>query len=129
MVAFTPRAVSAALDAIKSADEPTIGLRITAETAGCHGLDYSLGLESEIEEGDEVLEFDGLKVLIDPVSATLIQGTSVDFVEDERGAVFVFNSPSERKGGGGGCGCGGGGHGGGGHGHGHGKGQGGGGCH
>ena len=111
MVAFTPRAVQAALQAIAADEEPAIGLRITAEGGGCSGPDYSLELEDTIEEGDQVFEFDGLKVLVDPVSLTLMDGTNVDFVEDERGAVFVFNSTKRHKGGGGGGGCGCGGHG------------------
>lgn len=108
MVAFTPRAVQAALKAIASDEELAIGLRITAEGGGCSGPDYALELEDTIQDGDQVFEFDGLKVMVDPVSLTLIEGTNVDFVEDERGAVFVFNTPKRHKGGGGGgCGCGG----------------------
>jgi len=107
MVAFTPRAVEAARRAIETADEPAVGLRITAEGGGCSGPDYSLALEDVTEDGDTVLEFDGLKVFVDPVSLTLAEGANVDFVEDERGAVFVFSNPAKRKGGGGGCGCGG----------------------
>lgn len=106
MVAFSPRAVEAARHAIATADEPALGLRITAEGGGCSGPDYTLGLEDVIETDDTVFEFDGLKVFVDPASLTLIEGTSVDFVEDERGAVFVFNQPARGKGKGG-CGCGG----------------------
>lgn len=106
MVAFTPRAVEAALRAITTADEPALGLRLTAEGGGCSGPDYSLGLEDIAEADDTVLEFEGLKVFVDPASLTLAEGANVDYVEDERGAVFVFSNPAKRKGAGG-CGCGG----------------------
>lgn len=133
MLTFTPSAVKAARDAIASSEEPFLGLRVTAEASGCHGTNYSLGLEDTPEADDTVLEIDGLKIFIDPVSLTLTEGAGVDFVEDERGPVFIFSGPKR----GGGCGCSGQGHGKGhghgeghghGHGHGHGEGMGKGGC-
>lgn len=108
MITFTPSAIKAAQEAIQSAEEPFIGLRLTAEGGGCSGPNYGLGLEETEEDGDTVLDFDGLKVLVDPASLTLAEGAQVDFVEDDRGPVFVVSNPTRKgKGGGGGCGCGG----------------------
>lgn len=109
MVTFTPAAVQAALDALATADEPAVALRVSAEGGGCHGPRCGLGLEIQIDEGDTVLDFDGLTVVLDPASLTLLEGAIVDFVTDEDGAGFVFDNPAWRKHGG--CGCGGRGHG------------------
>jgi len=106
MVAFTPRAVAAALEAVNTADEPALGVRLWAEGGGCGGPTFNLGLEDSIEAGDKVFEFDGLKVVVDAECLAQVEGTSVDFVTDERGAVFVFDHPKGKRGRGG-CGCGG----------------------
>ena len=107
MIALTDRAVSAALDALTEAEEPAAGIRITAESAGCHGSRYSLELEDVAGESDQVLEFGGLKVFVDSSILADLAGISLDFVEDGEDAGFVFNNPKKRHSG---CGCGGNGH-------------------
>lgn len=109
MVAFSPSAVEAALQAIAAGDEPALGLRITAEGGGCHGPQCFLGIEDHPEPGDKVFVFGDLKVFVDPASLPLVEGCSVDFVTDDRGQGFVFDNPAWKKRGSGGCSCGGGG--------------------
>lgn len=74
--------------------EAARGLRIVAATGGCAGLQYRLGLAASAEDGDAVREFGDVAVFVDSDSATLLTGTTVDFVEDERGAGFVFDNPN-----------------------------------
>ena len=111
MLAITDRAVTAAQRALTDAEEPAVGIRITAESAGCHGARYSLELEDCAGEGDQVIEFGGLKVFVEASILSGLEGVSLDFVADGDDAGFVFNNPNKRRGGGGGgCGCGGNGH-------------------
>jgi len=71
------------------------GLRIVAASGGCAGLQYRLGLAAGAEDGDAVVPCDeDLSIFVDPESAALLDGTTVDFVEDERGAGFVFDNPN-----------------------------------
>jgi len=107
MLDVTDRAVTAAQRALTDAEEPAAGIRITAESAGCHGSRYSLELEDVAGEGDQVLEFGGLKVFVDLSILAGLEGVSLDFVEDGEDAGFVFNNPNKRRSG---CGCGGHGH-------------------
>ena len=110
MLALTDRAVDAARRALADAEEPAAGIRITAGAGGCHGPRYSLELEDSAGAGDQTLEFGGIKVFVAAPILETLAGASLDFVEDDDGAGFVFNTPHQRHGGGG-CGCGGHGHG------------------
>ncbi len=86
-------------------------LRLFIQGVGCSGYSYGFTFD-ERRDGDTVVESDDLTVLIDQQSAPLLDGASVDFVEDQRGAGFVVdnpNSPDPESMGGcgsGGCGCG-----------------------
>lgn len=70
------------------------GLRIVVRAGGCIGLQYRLGLDSGPDSEDTVATFGDLEVYLDPDSAGLLAGTTIDFVRDERGAGFVFENPN-----------------------------------
>jgi iron-sulfur cluster assembly protein len=90
------------------------GLRISAHPGGCSGFQYGMELAKEANPTDWVGEFDGIKVLVDPDSAPLLEGVSIDYVETLQAQGFTISNPNAQTGGGG-CGCGGGGCGCGGH--------------
>ena len=72
------------------------------KNAGCSGLTYTIDFAREIAPGEEVVEADGVKVVIDPKASMYLLGTEIDFVEDKLGAAFKFNNPNEASR----CGCG-----------------------
>ena len=80
----------------------TAGLRVAVRGGGCSGFEYALDFEEEARETDFVLEFDGLTVYVDPVSARYLEGTEIDYVMGMSGAGFKFNNPKAV----GTCGCG-----------------------
>ena len=86
------------------------GLRINAAPGGCSGVQYGMSLAEQVEQGDWEGEFGGVKVLVDPDSAPLLEGVAVDFVETPEGAGFTISNPNAQPRGGGcgsGCSCGG----------------------
>ena len=87
---------------IAGRDKPTAGIRIGVRTKGCSGLSYTLEFADEKNDFDEVVEHDGITVLIDPKATMFILGTEMDFVEDKLESGFVFRNPNEK----GRCGCG-----------------------
>lgn len=101
-ILFSPAAIEAAKSALQADGEEGDGLRVSVVGGGCAGYQYNLDFEKEERMGDVSLDFDGLKVLIDPVSAGYLQGTVVDFVSDLQGSGFKFNNPNARRT----CGCG-----------------------
>ncbi len=100
---LTPKAV----DMVKITREqekldPSCGLRVAVRGGGCSGFEYALDFELEPRENDFVLEYDGLRVFVDAVSARYLQGTEIDYVLGMTGAGFKFNNPKAT----GTCGCG-----------------------
>ena len=82
--------------------DPGSGLRVAVRGGGCSGLEYALDFELEARENDHVMEYDGLRVFVDPVSARYLMGTQIDYSMGATGAGFKFNDPNAS----GSCGCG-----------------------
>ncbi|HEX8937544.1 MAG TPA: iron-sulfur cluster insertion protein ErpA [Sphingomicrobium sp.] len=77
-------------------------LRLAVDGGGCAGFTYKFELAQEAENADEVVETDGVKLVVDPISLELVKGSAVDFVEDLGGAAFRVTNPNAQSG----CGCG-----------------------
>ena len=102
-VFLTKAATDAALDAMKSEGlDAAYGLRVGVRGGGCSGLTYILDFENTNRFGDFVFMIDGLKVFLDPVSATHLEGTVIDYVTELMSQGFKFNNPSAQRT----CGCG-----------------------
>ncbi|GAA4763510.1 iron-sulfur cluster insertion protein ErpA [Novosphingobium ginsenosidimutans] len=77
-------------------------LRLAVEGGGCSGFQYRFGLAESIEEDDLVVETDGVKLVVDPISLDLVAGSVVDFVDSLGGSAFKVENPLAAAG----CGCG-----------------------
>lgn len=77
-------------------------LRVAVEGGGCSGFQYRYDLTREAAPEDIVIERDGAKVLIDPVSLEYLSGSEIDFVDDLIGASFQIRNPQATSS----CGCG-----------------------
>jgi len=82
-------------------DAPGKGLRVFVEQGGCAGLQYGMTLDDP-GAADAVVEQDGVKVLIDPESATFLRGATLDYADDLAGTGFRLNNPNAARS----CGCG-----------------------
>lgn len=82
--------------------DASFGLRVAVMGGGCSGFQYALDFEQEARETDAVLEVDGLRVYVDPVSSRYLDGVVIDYVFGMSGAGFKFNNPRAT----GTCGCG-----------------------
>jgi iron-sulfur cluster assembly protein len=102
MITLTDSAVSAVQRYMAASDKPIMGVRIKVEGGGCSGFKYGLKLEQAAEEGDEIVEVPGLKVLVDANSAPLLIGVTVDFIDGMEGSGFKFENPNASNS----CGCG-----------------------
>jgi len=76
-------------------------LRIFVQGGGCSGFQYGFTFD-DMQDGDTVVEAADIKVLVDPVSAQYLAGSTVDYVEDLRGSGFVVDNPNAVHS----CGCG-----------------------
>ena len=77
-------------------------LRVAVEGGGCSGFQYQFDLVDRSEPDDAVLECDGAAAVVDSVSAVLLKGSEIDFVDEIAGAQFRIRNPNARSS----CGCG-----------------------
>ena len=77
-------------------------LRVAVKGGGCSGLTYVLDLTSEAQDGDKVIEQNGITLAVDKKSYIFLAGTELDYSGGLNGKGFVFNNPNAKKA----CGCG-----------------------
>lgn len=99
---LTPSAIDAVSKALSEEGESGDFLRISVVGGGCSGYQYGLDFDKEERMGDLTLEFSGVKVVVDPVSAGYLRGTVVDYVTGLNGTGFQFKNPNAKRT----CGCG-----------------------
>jgi len=99
---LTDAAAARVRDILAQAARPVIGVRVGITKGGCAGMTYKVEYADAIKPGDEVVERDGARVLIDPSAVLFLLGTEMDYRIDKLSAQFVFKNPNETSA----CGCG-----------------------
>jgi len=98
MVTISDLAQEKILEYMEQANGPCLGLRLSARRLGRTTFEYGLTLvlEDDPREDDVVVEFERLKVFMDPRSSELLEGASIDFVSDADGAGFKIDNPQAK---------------------------------
>jgi iron-sulfur cluster assembly protein len=86
---------------LSAAPSPVTGLRVSVEKGGCAGMSYKMDL-AEPSPGDEVVEQEGARVIIDAKAVLYLLGTRMDVKTDQFSSTFVFENPNQTSA----CGCG-----------------------
>jgi iron-sulfur cluster assembly protein len=102
LMSVTPLAAERVKALIDGRGKPTAGIRIGVRTKGCSGLSYTLEFADKQEPMDEVIDAEGIKLLVDPKASLFLIGTEMDYEEEKLKSGFVFRNPNEK----GRCGCG-----------------------
>lgn len=98
MISLTDTALTAVKNAINRSGKEGAGFRVKADAGGCAGYKYQIGLDTNIHEGDAVVDAgDDVRVFVDAASQTLLTGMIIDFVESLEGAGFVFENPNAQS--------------------------------
>ena len=102
VMSVTPAAAERVKALIEGRGKPTAGIRIGVRSKGCSGMSYTLEFADKQEPMDEVVDTQGIKLLIDPKASLFLIGTEMDYEEEKLKQGFVFKNPNEK----GRCGCG-----------------------
>src|SRR5262249_54218224 len=101
-IMVTPKAALQIKELMRKHNVSTGGLRIGVQGGGCSGLMYSVDLESEARDGDQVFDVDGVKLFCDAKSFSVLDNMTLDYAESLMQKGFVFNNPNATRT----CGCG-----------------------
>ncbi len=101
-VVLTPAAEARVATLMAQAPADAIGVKLSTPRRGCSGLAYSVDYVTEADPFDEKIETPGGSFYIDGGSVLYLVGSTMDWVEDDFTAGFVFNNPNAK----GSCGCG-----------------------
>jgi len=99
---FTKHAAEKAMELSSRQDASGSMLRVYIQGGGCSGFQYGFALENEENQDDMIVETDGVKLLVDPMSFQYLIGAKIDYLEDLQGARFIINNPNATTT----CGCG-----------------------
>lgn len=102
VMTVTDAAAARVRELVERSEQPVAGVRVGVKNSGCAGMSYTMDLAQTVEKGDEVVETQGVRVLIDPKAVLFLLGTTMDFTVDKMSAKFVFRNPNETSA----CGCG-----------------------
>ena len=107
MVTLSEVASRKLTEILSAQTEKVYGLRLHAMAGCCSGPQYGMSLAGEgAMPGDWEGEFAGIRVLVDPDSAPLLEGATIDYVETAEASGFTIRNPQAVATNGGGCGCG-----------------------
>ncbi len=101
-VLLTPSAEARIASLMSKAPDDAIGVKLSTPRRGCSGLAYSVDYVSTAVPFDEKIETPGGVLYIDGGSVLYLVGSTMDWVEDDFTAGFMFNNPNAK----GACGCG-----------------------
>src|SRR3954462_2978263 len=96
MIEVTPKAV----DKIRKTfarEGVTGGLRLGVLGGGCSGLSYQFKFDAKPRTNDNVFEYDGVHIYVDPKSLLYLRGMTLDYKESLMQSGFVFENPNAKK--------------------------------
>jgi iron-sulfur cluster assembly accessory protein len=101
-VTLTDSAASKVAALLAEEGNDTLALRVAVRPGGCSGYSYEMFFDSELTDDDIVREFGAVKVVIDPDSAELMKGSTLDYQDGLKDAGFHISNPNATRT----CGCG-----------------------
>jgi iron-sulfur cluster assembly accessory protein len=101
-IILTDKAIAKVGELVKQEGNPELALRVAVRPGGCSGYSYEMFFDSEFADDDLVSSYGDVKVVVDPSSAPLIMGATLDFKDGLQGAGFSINNPNAQRT----CGCG-----------------------
>jgi iron-sulfur cluster assembly protein len=102
VVSMTTRASEKLKEVIAKQGRDDLALRVYVTPGGCSGFSYGMTFAEGKEDDDTLIEQDGVRIVVDPMSAMYIKGSEIDFVDALMGGGFALRNPNAVSS----CGCG-----------------------
>lgn len=75
-------------------ENPNLMLRVEVSGGGCSGFQYGFSFSEALNDDDEVIEKDGIRVVVDTLSLMYLTGSEISFVTDMIGSSFTITNPN-----------------------------------
>ena len=102
VMTLSPAAAERVKSIMAKSEKPLAGLRVGVKNGGCAGMEYTMEWAEAPGKFDEIIEDQGVKILIDAKAVMFLLGTTMDFEQTPLKSGFVFNNPNQTSA----CGCG-----------------------
>ena len=102
MITLTDRAVGKVGELISAEGEEGLALRVAVRPGGCSGFSYEMYFDTDRDTEDLIADYNGVGVVVDPSSAQLLEGATLDYKDGLQDAGFSIDNPNAQRT----CGCG-----------------------
>ena len=102
MIALTDKATAKVKELMDAEGVDELALRVAVRPGGCSGFSYDMFFDSEIADDDLQSTYGAVKVVVDPTSAQLLNGATLDYKDGLQSSGFAINNPNAQRT----CGCG-----------------------
>ena len=102
MITLTDNAATKVTQLIEAEGEDTLALRVAVRPGGCSGFSYEMFFDTDIASDDVTAEYGTIKVVVDPSSAQLLNGATLDYKDGLDQSGFAITNPNAERT----CGCG-----------------------
>jgi iron-sulfur cluster assembly accessory protein len=102
VITLTPTAATKVKELLDAEGQPELALRVAVRPGGCSGFSYEMFFDGDIAADDQQVDFSGVRVVVDPSSAQLLTGATLDYKDGLQNAGFSIDNPNATKT----CGCG-----------------------
>jgi iron-sulfur cluster insertion protein len=102
VITLTDSAATKVRELIDAEGDPELALRVAVRPGGCSGFAYEMFFDKDVADDDSVAAFGDVRVLVDPSSAQLLTGATLDYKDGLQQAGFSITNPNASRS----CGCG-----------------------
>ena len=102
MITLTDDATTKVGELIAGEGDDNLALRVAVRPGGCSGFSYEMFFDTERADDDLEVNFGEIRVVVDPSSAQLLEGATLDYKDGPNEAGFSIDNPNAQRT----CGCG-----------------------
>jgi len=102
MITLTDTAASKVKELLAAEGADDLALRVAVRPGGCSGFSYEMFFDTDVAPDDITTNYGDVRVVVDPSSAQLLDGATLDYKDGLQGAGFSINNPNAQRT----CGCG-----------------------